>query len=187
MQFLSLRSPLAGVHLCWRSILIDYIDLLSQYLIKLPWSKKQITNWVLKTLEANKGIEGEKVIRIIVSGGPSWTLSPAKTPTDEFEIGRNNHFDIYVFRNVGMYGDGEPFTKISASVLDQDDVGGLINESAKYRVISEFLEYILGRINLKDVKSNIDSHDISVKLMSGVCHSGANMNLNKNPLIRISI
>lgn len=49
--------------------------------LKIPWSKKMISEWVLKTLEANKSVHGDKVMRLIISGGPSWTLSPAKTPT----------------------------------------------------------------------------------------------------------
>ncbi len=48
--------------------------------LTLPWSKEQISEWVLKTLDANKSKE-EKVIRIIISGGPSETLVPASMPT----------------------------------------------------------------------------------------------------------
>lgn len=48
--------------------------------LSVPWSKEQISEWVLKTLDANKSKE-EKVIRIIISGGPSETLAPASTPT----------------------------------------------------------------------------------------------------------
>lgn len=108
--------------------------------------------------------------------------------SDEFEVGGNNHFDIYVFRNAGMFGGGEAFTKISAQDLEQQaDTAGLTIENAKYRVIHEFIEFILGRISLNDVKSNIDTHDVSVKLMSGVYQSSASVRTKKDPLIRISI
>jgi hypothetical protein len=108
--------------------------------------------------------------------------------SNEFEVGGNNHFDIYVFRNVGMFGEGEAFTKISEHDLEQQtDIVGLTNENAKYRVIVEFIEFILGRTNLNNVKSNIDTHSVPVKLMSGICQSMANIRSNKNPLIRISI
>jgi len=108
--------------------------------------------------------------------------------SDEFEVGGNNHFDIYVFRNVGMFGEGKAFFKISARDLEQQaDITGLTGENAKDRVIREFIEFILGRININDVKSNIDTHAVSVKLMSGVCQSSANIRSNKNPLISISI
>jgi len=108
--------------------------------------------------------------------------------SDEFDIGGNNHFDIYVFRNVGMFGEGEAFVKISARDLEQhDETIGLTIENAKHRVIVEFIEYILGEISLGDVKSNIDSHAVPVKFMSGVSQSSANIRAGENPLIRISI
>jgi len=108
--------------------------------------------------------------------------------SNEFDVGGNNHFDIYVFRNVGMYGEGKAFTKISALDLEQQaDTAGLIIENAKYRVIAEFIEFILGRITLDDVKSNIGTHEVPVKMISGVCQSSANMRAHKNPLISISI
>jgi branched-subunit amino acid aminotransferase/4-amino-4-deoxychorismate lyase len=49
--------------------------------LNLPWPKELITDWVLQTLKANESIEGEKVMRVTISGGPSLTLSPAKIPT----------------------------------------------------------------------------------------------------------
>ena len=49
--------------------------------LELPWSKEQISNWVVQTLDANKSIEDEKVIRVTISGGPSFGLAPAEVPT----------------------------------------------------------------------------------------------------------
>lgn len=49
--------------------------------LDLPWSKDQISDWVLQTLDANKSIKDEKVIRVTISGGPSFGLSLAKVPT----------------------------------------------------------------------------------------------------------
>lgn len=49
--------------------------------LNLPWSKEEMSEWVLKTLEMNKTIKDEKVIRITVSGGSSFTLSPVSAPT----------------------------------------------------------------------------------------------------------
>jgi branched-chain amino acid aminotransferase len=43
--------------------------------LQIPWSKEQVQDWVLKTLEANKA-EGEKFIKIIISGGVSNTMLP---------------------------------------------------------------------------------------------------------------
>ena len=49
--------------------------------LQLPWSKEQIGQWALQTYNANEHIVGEKVMRLTISGGPTWTLSPAKIPT----------------------------------------------------------------------------------------------------------
>ncbi len=49
--------------------------------LDIPWSKKEVSEWVLKTLQANESIPGEKVIRIIISGGSSFSLTLPRTPT----------------------------------------------------------------------------------------------------------
>lgn len=49
--------------------------------LAIPWSKAQVMEWVIKTLDANASVEGEKVIRVTISGGASWTLAPAEVPT----------------------------------------------------------------------------------------------------------
>jgi hypothetical protein len=108
--------------------------------------------------------------------------------SNEYDVGGNNHFDIYIFRNVGMYGYGEAFTKISSLDLEQQaDTSGLTIENAKYRIIHEFIDFMLGNLTLQDVKSNIDTHAVPVKMLSGVCQSSANMHNHTNPLIRISL
>lgn len=48
--------------------------------LKVPWSKKQIMQWVQEVLDANKSNE-EKAIKIIVSGGVSNTMYMSPTPT----------------------------------------------------------------------------------------------------------
>lgn len=108
--------------------------------------------------------------------------------SNEFEVGGNNHFDIYVFRNVGMYGEGKAFTKISSQDLEKEvDKSGLTVENAKYRIIREFIDFIMGKIDLHAVKSNIDTHEVPVKIMSGVCQSSAHSYNNKNRLIHIPL
>jgi len=103
-------------------------------------------------------------------------------------VGGNNHFDIYVFRNVGMYGEGKAFTKISSQDLEQQtDRSGLTIENAKYRIIREFIDFMLGNITLHDTKSNIDTHAVPVKILSGVYQSGACLMNGQNPLVHISI
>lgn len=49
--------------------------------LSVPWTKEQVSEWVMKTLDANKTITDEKVIRITISGGSSFTLTPSSSPT----------------------------------------------------------------------------------------------------------
>lgn len=49
--------------------------------LTIPWSKEQVCEWISDTLEANKTIDAEKVVRITISGGSSPTLTPPSVPT----------------------------------------------------------------------------------------------------------
>ena len=49
--------------------------------LNVPWSRKQVSDWVQKTVDMNKLVNKDMVIRIIISGGSSGTLIVAKTPT----------------------------------------------------------------------------------------------------------
>jgi branched-chain amino acid aminotransferase len=49
--------------------------------LNIPWSKQQINNWVQETVNANELRDEDMVMRIIISGGSSGTLTPAKIPT----------------------------------------------------------------------------------------------------------
>jgi hypothetical protein len=154
-------------------------------------------SWALPNADFYKGNGRVKHQQFIIQQGPFQCIqihnyqSKDKHDVDnsnEFDVGGNNHFDIYVFRNVAMYGEGKAFTKISSLDLEQQaDTSGLTIENAKYRIIREFIDFMLGNITLKDVKSNIDTHAVPVKILSGVCQSSANMHTNSNPLIGIPL
>lgn len=49
--------------------------------LSVPWSKQQVADWVQQTIDANELGNEDMVLRIIISGGLSGTLTPAKTPT----------------------------------------------------------------------------------------------------------
>jgi len=49
--------------------------------LSIPWSKEEISQLTMETLNANTALSGEKVIRISISGGPSLTLTPPDSPT----------------------------------------------------------------------------------------------------------
>lgn len=165
--------------------------------INLLHSSFSRRSWAKPNEDLYKGNGRVKHQQFIIQQGPFQCIqvhnyqSKDKHDVDnsnEFEVGGNNHFDIYVFRNVGMFGEGEAFQKISAPELEEKpDDSGLTNENAKHRVIIEFINFILGRVSLNEVKSNIDTHDVPVKLMSGVSQSCANIRNNMNPLVSIKI
>ncbi len=48
--------------------------------LSIPWTKEQISRWVLETLAANKD-QNEKAIKIIISGGISNSMVPNGNPT----------------------------------------------------------------------------------------------------------
>lgn len=108
---------------------------------------------------------------------------------DEYRLGGNNHFDIYVFRNAAMFGDDEAsFTQYSIKDLGPDmDDSRLVNESAKDRVVMEFLQFILGMIPKSTLKSNIETHVMPVKMMSAIYESHALQGQGASPLAGFSV
>lgn len=48
--------------------------------LQMPWQKEDVEKWVMKTLAANQ-TDGEKFIRIMISGGISETMLPQNDPT----------------------------------------------------------------------------------------------------------
>lgn len=183
-SFNVIRLMKQGVNIC--NISVD--------LLHSSFSRR---SWALPNADFYKGNGRVKHQQFIIQQGPFQSIqihnyqSKDKHDVDnsnEFDVGGNNHFDIYVFRNVGMHGGGKAFTKISSLDLEQQaDKSGLTIENAKYRIIHEFIDFILGNITIEDVKSNIDTHEVPVKIMSGVCQSSANMHANTNPLIRLPL
>ena len=49
--------------------------------LSVPWPKQQVADWVQQTVDANELDDKDMVMRIIISGGSSGTLTPAKQPT----------------------------------------------------------------------------------------------------------
>jgi len=106
---------------------------------------------------------------------------------DEYGVGGNNHFDIYVFRNSRMFGYGKPFQIISAKDLEKERDSGLVNEKAKYRVVLEFIQFLLGRISKESLRSSIETQSVAVKIMSGVYQSHVRLSRGLNPLISMRL
>ncbi len=66
----------------------------------IPWTKEQVSEWILKTLDANKAMNTEKVIRITISGGSSFILTPTDSPTIVITI------DSMIYCSPENYKDG---------------------------------------------------------------------------------
>ena len=92
----------------------------------------------------------------------------------DFEIGGNNHYDIYIFRNTGIIG-GKTFEKIDGKETAEKyslDKSKVMNELARHEAVKQFLEVIIGRKKVDEVKGNITDHNMSVQIMSMIYESG---------------
>lgn len=172
-------------------------DNLCNISINLLHSSFSRRSWALPSVDRYKGNGRIKHQQFVIQQGPFQCIQihnyQSKDMHDidnsaEFDVGGNNHFDIYVFRNSKMFGSGKSFYKISAKELEEKErASGLIVEKAKERVILEFVNFILGKIDKSSLRSNIDTHSFPVKIMSGIYQSSVCLTKNKNPLIRMSL
>lgn len=92
---------------------------------------------------------------------------------DDYKVGGNNHFDIYIYRNSDVIG-GVPLEIISADELNgkSEFAGNLITESVKHSVVNEFIEIVLGIRKVNDTESDLSTHGLSASLMSLIYQSG---------------
>ncbi len=111
-----------------------------------------------------------------------------KYSTDEdYEVGGNNHFDIYVFRNAQMFGKKQkPLEIIHLNELvdyqDHND-NSLVHETTKEQVVLEFINFVQGKVAKNRLRSNIDSHLIPVSIMSAVCQSHIKRKNGGSPIV----
>ncbi len=92
----------------------------------------------------------------------------------DFEIGGNNHYDIYVFKNSEIVG-GQTLQIIKGKDIAERyflDKTRIMNELARHEALKQFLEVIVGKRKAKETKSNILDHKMSVELMSLIYKSG---------------
>jgi hypothetical protein len=93
---------------------------------------------------------------------------------NDYSLGGNNHFDIYIFRNSGVLG-GEPLRVIRSKDLAaqmQHDSSKLVIEQVKHTVVREFLEVMQGERKPADTQSDLSTHALSANLMSLIYKSG---------------
>ena len=111
--------------------------------------------------------------------------------TSDYEVGGNNHFDVYVFRNPKMFGNKtKNFTKLSLKDLDRPEMfddSRLYHETTKELIIKEFINTISGRTDKRQIKSKITTYQIPVQIMSAVYQSNCRYKQKINPLVKFKI
>lgn len=93
---------------------------------------------------------------------------------NDFLIGGNNHYDIYIFRNTGITG-GKTFEQITGKEIAETynlDKSKVMNELARHEAVKEFLEVIVEKRKVNETKGNIVDHSLSVQLMSMIYEAG---------------
>lgn len=110
---------------------------------------------------------------------------------NEYGLGGNNHLDIYVFRNAGMFGLNEkPFRIYTLNELIKEngkDITRLTTDYMKEVVVEEFLRFIQGEINKDNLISNLTTQKLSVDIMSAIYQSNIKHLRNENPWIKFKI
>lgn len=96
----------------------------------------------------------------------------------DFELGGNNHYDIYVFRNSGITG-GQTLKVIRGIEIAEQyslDKTKVMNELARHEALKQFLDVVIGKRKATETKSNILDHKMSVEIMSLIYKSGISKN-----------
>lgn len=192
-------------------IVQDYGEIDATVLIRMLKEKKNIANitinllhnsfsrrsWVMPDADLYKGNGRVKHEYHNIQQGPFQNIQvhsyQAKdkhhhNSKKDHNAGGNNHFDIYIFRNTGILGGKHPLEVITMKDLSaqhQLDDSKLLTEQAKTAVIEEFLNFIKGNVDKKDLISNIDSHLNGVKMMSAAYLSHIHQKAGKNPVVNI--
>ncbi len=110
---------------------------------------------------------------------------------DDYKLGGNNHFEIYVFRNSSMFGNDEPTLK-TYQIKDIDTKNHyseteLAIDLSKGLVMVEFFDFIHQKIPKNLLISNIESHEIPVKIMSHIYKSHILQQEGQSPLVEFSL
>lgn len=110
---------------------------------------------------------------------------------EDYLVGGNNHFDIYVFRNQGMFKNPQKaFITYQLKDLDLQqsyNASTLAYENAKEFVVLEFINFIRRKVNRDQLLSDFASHAVPVRMMSAVYCSHIQQARNKSPLVKFPI
>ena len=93
---------------------------------------------------------------------------------DDFLIGGNNHYDIYIFKNSDLVG-GKRLEIITAEDIAKEysqNSTKNMNELARYEAVKEFLSVLIGKKEALNTKGNLLDNEMSSLLMSMIYESG---------------
>ena len=133
--------------------------------------------WPVSKADLYKGNGRVKQQQFVIHQGPLQSIhihnyqSNDKHDIDntyEFEVGQNNHFDVYVFRNAGMFSKQQAFIKHDANDIYPNRGNRLSVEDAKFAILDEAIAFAQGKLNHDQLLSELKSHDLSVQMLSSV-------------------
>lgn len=89
---------------------------------------------------------------------------------EDQELGGNNHFDILIFRNSNMLKEAAPLDRITMRDLKHNlgiNNSKLFIEEIKHDIVRQFVDFIGKKIRRSELLSELDSHQLGVKMMGG--------------------
>lgn len=105
--------------------------------------------------------------------------------------GGNNHFDIFVYRNSGMFGNNEKpmqLHKLRDKDLFKDyESKSLVHNISKEFVVLEFINFMRGEVCKENLLSNFDTHELGVQIMSSIYRSHIQYINNASPLVKFAL
>jgi len=106
------------------------------------------------------------------------------------EIGTDNHFQVYVFRNCRVLGESQPLKSYSMEELDRRGTAklpGVYSENVKKGIIQEAIDYLQGEKKLEQLVSNLEDHSVPTHLMSAAYASHILRTRGDNPIVTVGL
>jgi predicted dehydrogenase len=93
---------------------------------------------------------------------------------DQFNIGENNHFDVYIFRNPLVSSNGKRMELFSYRDILKDSTSydaNIVMEDVKHTIVNDFIDFLRFKKTKKEIKSQIIEHLVPVQIMSAIYQS----------------
>lgn len=113
------------------------------------------------------------------------TLNDGTTSADPYELGREGHIEVHVFRNDRFRPSWKKYAGFDFDALTLTSESAVVvptQESSRRRAIQEFLEYLNGRRTREQMSSELTSHRRGSTLMMGAYLSMAQQWVGSYPV-----